>query len=247
MSHDTKLWYDLPARTWPHAMPIGNGRLGAMVYGGIAKDCWQMNEDSVWHGGKRDRNPPDALRNLAQLRQLLDEERIVEAEALAQKSFVAIPEGQRHYETLADVQLMFPHTEDQVKNYRRELDLGNALASIVYDVDDIRYTREIFSSYAANVIAAKVTASTPGSVSFALRVRRTNHLPEVGDVKQYDSCLYMDGIDVIDGCLVMKAATGGNGVHIVLTVTVCIDGGKHDHLSDSKEAIRTVTNRFSIH
>lgn len=246
MSADARLWYDLPARRWPHAMPIGNGRLGAMVYGGVQKDCWQLNEDSVWYGGKRDRNPRNALRHLSQLRQLLDEERISEAEALAQKAFVAIPEGQRHYETLGDVQLLFPHRKEAL-NYQRELDLEQAQVSVRYDINGVRYTREIFSSYPANVIAAKLTASAAHSVSFDLRLRRTNHLAEVDSTPQYDSCLYMDTIDVVDGCLVMKAATGGGGVHMALAVTVCVDEGKPGHPLESTIASRIVNNPSSVH
>jgi alpha-L-fucosidase 2 len=91
---------------------LGHGRLGAMIHGGIQKECWQLNEASVWYGENRDRNSPNALVYLAQLRRLLDEERVGQTEALGQRAFVAIPEGQRHYETLGDVQLHFSHTEE---------------------------------------------------------------------------------------------------------------------------------------
>jgi hypothetical protein len=127
-------------------------------------------------------------------------------------------------------------------NYRRDLDLQNALASVEYDIENVRYTHEVFSSHPANVIAAKLTASSPGSVSFDLRLQRRNHLPDIGDLRQYDSCLYMDSIEVVDGCLVMEATTGGEGVHMVLAATVCVDGGEHDHLWESNKPSRIIAD-----
>jgi alpha-L-fucosidase 2 len=211
-------------------MPIGNGRLGAMVFGYASRERWQLNEDSVWYGGPRDRNPTDALRYLPKLRQLLDEGRLQEAENLAQTAFVGMPEMQRHYEPAGQVNLIFPHQEDRVVNYRRDLDLEQAVTTVSYELDGVQYFRELFSSYPANVIAAKLTASVSGKLSFQMRLIRHTGMPMTswaeippGDI---DTCLYMDTISVVDNCLVLRAITGGNGVGLALTATVRVDGGE---------------------
>jgi alpha-L-fucosidase 2 len=140
------LWYTQPARVWPHALPIGNGKLGAMIWGQVQLERWQLNEDSIWYGGPRDRNPTDALKHLPALRQLLDENRVVEAEKLAMRAFMGMPQSQRHYETLGQADLAFPHTEADTSRYRRWLDLETATAGVSYDVGDVTFTRETFSS-----------------------------------------------------------------------------------------------------
>ena len=107
---ELKLWYKKPANLyygWNEALPIGNGRLGAMVFGGVQRERIQLNEDSVWYGGPRDRNNPDALENLPKIRELIKSGKISEAERLAAIALSGVPEGQRHYEPLGDVFIEF--------------------------------------------------------------------------------------------------------------------------------------------
>jgi alpha-L-fucosidase 2 len=95
-----KLWYKKPAnlfKGWNEALPLGNGRLGAMVFGGVQTERIQLNEDSVWYGGPRDRNNPDAFGNLQKIRDLIKNGKINEAEKLAVMALSGVPEGQRHY------------------------------------------------------------------------------------------------------------------------------------------------------
>jgi len=120
---ENKLLYYKPAQDWNSALPIGNGRLGGMVFGHIQNEKIQLNEDSVWYGGPRDRNNPDTLDYLPEVRRLLSVGSLKEAEKLAALSFPGIPEGQRHYEPLGDLLLNFDHMESDYSNYRRELDI----------------------------------------------------------------------------------------------------------------------------
>ena len=236
MAPNLRLWYREPARVWPNALPIGNGKFGAMVWGQVQKERWQLNEDSVWYGGPRDRNPKDALQYLPELRRLLDKGQLAEAEKLVERAFVAMPESQRHYESLGLANLIFPHKETDARNYKRWLDLETATTGVSYDLGEVCFTRELFASHPANVIAAEFTASKPGMVTFDLRIIRQAGMPiqdrspdaREMDPQGVDTNIYMDTVTVVDNVLVMKARTGGNGVQMCLTATVTVEGGMFD-------------------
>lgn len=238
MAPDLRLWYKEPARVWPNALPIGNGKFGAMIWGQVHKERWQLNEDSVWYGGPQDRNPKDALQYLPELRRLLDQGQLAEAEKLVERAFVAMPESQRHYESLGLANLIFPHKEIDARNYKRWLDLETATTGVSYDLGEVRFTRELFASHPANVIAAEFTASKPGMVTFDLRIIRQAGMPiqdrspdaREMDPQGVDTNIYMDTVAVVDNVLVMKARTGGNGVQMCLTATVTIEGGTFNSL-----------------
>ena len=103
MMKQYQLWYDAPAKDWNIALPLGNGRMGAMVFGGTVLERISLNEDSCWYGGFRDRVNPDAKKYLPVVRQLLKEDRIAEAQQLAEEALTATPDGERHYEVLCDL------------------------------------------------------------------------------------------------------------------------------------------------
>ena len=237
MANDSQLWYTEPARKWSDCLPIGNGQFGAMAFGQVQKERWQLNEDSVWYGSPNDRNPKDALKYLPKLRQLLDEGRLKEAEDLAEMAFVAMPESQRHYESLGLVNLIFPHREKETSNYKRYLDLENAVTGVSYDWQGVRYSREIFASNPANVIAGKIWASKPNSLNFNLRIIRQAGMPiqdrspdaREMDPEGVDTNIYMDTVNASNNCLVMKAQTGGGGVRLCLTATVITEQGELMH------------------
>ena len=107
----SRLWYDHPASEWEEALPIGNGRIGAMVYGGTDRERLQVNEESIWLGGPVNRHNPDAKENLPKIRQLLRDGRIPEAEHLMETALSACPEGMHPYQTLGDVQFFFDGIE----------------------------------------------------------------------------------------------------------------------------------------
>src|SRR5690554_7560974 len=104
-----RLWYKRPAKDWNEALPIGNGRLGGMVFGSVIRERIQLNEDSVWYGGPRDRHNRDALKYLPQIRNLLSERKLKEAEELAAMTMTGTPETQRHYEPLGDFYIRMSH------------------------------------------------------------------------------------------------------------------------------------------
>ena len=170
---DLQLWYDQPAQQWTEALPIGNGRLGAMVFGGVTNERIQMNEESVWTGGPIDRANPEALGNIDKVRQLLFDGMYVEGEQLAQQKIMGkrIDGGLHTYQTLGDLYLQF-EGEDNAKNYKRSLDLRKAVATTQFELDGVEYTREVFSSKPDEVIVIRLTASKKGLLNFTVWMNR---------------------------------------------------------------------------
>ena len=169
-----KLWYDQPAQAWTDALPLGNGRLGAMVYGGVAREEFQLNESTLWSGGPYQPTNDEALPNLEEIRRLLFAGRYADAQALADRHSMAKPVLQMSYQPAGNLFLEFQH-EAVPGSYRRELDLETALHSVTYDLlgtglrdDPVRFFRETFVSMPDNVIATRLTSSVPGAVSFEL-------------------------------------------------------------------------------
>ncbi|WNS43095.1 glycoside hydrolase family 95 protein [Paenibacillus sp. MMS20-IR301] len=166
------LWYKQPAVEWNEALPIGNGRIGAMIFGGIREEKIQLNEDTVWYGGPRDRNNEDALPHLPQLRELLMQGRLKEAEELAALTLPGLPETQRHYLPLGDLLLTLDGHDQNAADFRRELDLSDGVARVSYCSGDICYSREIFASYPDQIIVLRFTANKQGAISLKARFNR---------------------------------------------------------------------------
>jgi alpha-L-fucosidase 2 len=160
------LWYRQPARLWTEALPIGNGRLGAMVFGGTAEERLQLNEDTVWTGAPHEYQHEGAVKALPELRRLLSEGRQKEAEELAMREFMSVPLRQKAYQPMADLLLRFPGHETAT-DYRRELDLDSAIASLSYRVGGASYGRETFSSHPDQVLVQRLSASRKGSLTFS--------------------------------------------------------------------------------
>ncbi|NLH41750.1 MAG: glycoside hydrolase family 95 protein [Planctomycetes bacterium] len=163
---DLRLWYDAPATQWTEALPIGNGRIGAMVFGGAAEDRYQLNEDSLWCGGPRDYAHEGAAQYLAQIRQLLFDGKQKEAQDLAGEHFMSVPLGQMPYQPFGDLILTFPGHE-KAEGYRRALDLDTAIATTTYRVDGVTYTRQAIASWPDQVIVVRIGCSRPGAIRFA--------------------------------------------------------------------------------
>jgi len=166
------LWYRQAARNWNEALPIGNGRLGGMVFGRVGKERIQLNEDSVWYGGPSDRNNPDAFANLQRVRELIFAGRLAEAHELALLSMTGVPECQRHYEPLGDLNLQFYGQAGEAVDYRRELILETAAAVTSYRLGDTEYRREVFVSAVDQVMVVRLTADRPGQLSFKAALDR---------------------------------------------------------------------------
>ena len=126
-----KLWYNKPALKWTEALPIGNGRLGAMIFGGIENDRIQFNEETLWTGAPNDYAHKGASKYLGQIRQLLADGKQKEAEDLALSEFMSVPLKQKSYQAFGDLYLHFPE-QKMVSAYHRELDLKNALCRVSY-------------------------------------------------------------------------------------------------------------------
>ncbi|TDE26409.1 glycoside hydrolase family 95 protein [Nonomuraea mesophila] len=159
------LWYTRPAADWLEALPVGCGRIGAMVFGGVATERLQLNEDGIWAGGPHTYDNPEALAALPQIRQWVWEDKWKQAQNLADEKFLGIPSEQAPYQVLGDLALTFPGSEE-FTGYRRELDLTRAVTTVTYVRDGVRHTREVFASNPAQVIVVRHTADKPGSVTF---------------------------------------------------------------------------------
>lgn len=166
-----KLWYRQPAVKWEEALPIGNGRLGAMVFGGVAEERLQLNEDTIWAGEKRDRNNPNGASAIAEVRRLLLAGKVREAEEVADKNIISMPRRMPPYQPLGDLKLRF-FGQENVSDYRRELDLDAGLARVTYKVGATNFTREVFASAPDQVIVIRLTADKPGRISFAASMSR---------------------------------------------------------------------------
>ncbi|WP_321477598.1 glycoside hydrolase family 95 protein [uncultured Paludibaculum sp.] len=165
------LWYRQPAAKWVEALPVGNGRQGGMVFGGVPVEKIQLNEDSIWAGEKRDRNNPEAAKALPEVRRLLKEGRIKEAEALAERSIISRPKRLPPYQPLGDLVLKFSNQAD-VTGYRRMLDLDRGVVRVEYQSGGATYTREVFASAVAHVLVVRLTCDKPGRLNFAATLTR---------------------------------------------------------------------------
>lgn len=175
-----KIWFTRPAETWNEALPVGNGSLGAMVFGGISMERLQLNEESVWTGQPRWDANPDALKNLPKVRKLLFEGRYLEAEKLAQSGILGSfrRDNASSYQTLGDLTLDFGNIRS-VSGFRRELDIEEAVARVFYRIGNTDFNREIFSSAPAQALVIRLTASRPGSITFTARLSRPGNKAEI--------------------------------------------------------------------
>jgi len=192
---DLKLWYRQPAaipaqrpavtwenpKGWIEALPVGNGRLGGMVFGGVPRERIQLNEDSLWSGGPQDADNPSALEALPEIRRLLFAGQYKEAQELTYKRLVCRGQGSGQgngakvpfgcYQTLGDLWLTFDGQEN-FTNYRRELDLDTAIARVSYRVGDAVFTREVFSSAPDQVLVVRLSCDQPGKIAFTASLDR---------------------------------------------------------------------------
>lgn len=169
---DLKLLFKSPATKWDETLPIGNGRLGAMVYGRTQQERLQLNEDSVWYGGSRDRNNPDAKANLPEIRRLLFEGKLKEAEKLAVMALSGLPESQRHYLPLGHLLLDFSLPDGEPDHYERTLDLESGTVTVTFSQGGVLFKRELFASYVDQAIIMRLTADQSGEIGFTTRLER---------------------------------------------------------------------------
>ena len=169
-SIDSTMWYKAPASNWLEALPIGNGRLGAMVFGGVAEEHLQINESTIWTGAPHEYQHEGALKALPRIRQLLAEGKQKEAEDLAGKEFMSIPLGQKAYQPFVDLLIKFEDQAGEPQNYRRMLNLDRGITSVSYELGGARYSRVCLASHPDNVILIALSTSNPKGLNFTVRL-----------------------------------------------------------------------------
>lgn len=177
-SPDLQLWYDRPASEWVEALPVGNGRLGAMVFGGAATERIQFNEDTVWRGEPRSYANKGAHKWLAEIRSLLLAGKQSEAEELAMERFMSVPLRQMAYQSFGDLLIERDGVrDDSLTAYRRYLDLDSGAAGVEFDSNGVSHTQEVFASYPRQVLVVRLTANGNRQLSFTARIE-TSHRVE---------------------------------------------------------------------
>ena len=166
----TQLWYHEPAKSWQDALPVGNGRLGAMVFGGYGEERIQLNEETYWTGGPYSTVHKGGAAVLPEIQRLVFEEKYLPAHNLFGRKLMGYPVEQQKYQALANLHLFF-RDQDSVTNYHRSLDLENGVTSVAYTANGINYKRQVFSSAPDQVIVVRITADKPGSISFTANLR----------------------------------------------------------------------------
>lgn len=170
-AQETVLWYDKPAEKWMEALPVGNGRLGAMVYGGVEKETIQLNEESVWAGPPVPENREGAWKSIAKAREFIFAGNYVSSDSIMQADVLSPRIAPRSYQTLGNLNMDFG-LEGEAQNYRRELDLDRAIATTSFTQNGITYTREVFSTPVDQVIVVKLSANKAKSINVNLSLDR---------------------------------------------------------------------------
>jgi len=183
-----KLWYRQQADAWTEALPVGNGRLGAMIFGGVARERLQLNEDTLFGGRPYDPTNSEARSALQAVRSLIRDGKYREAQSLANEKMMAQPIRMPSYQTVGDLMLSFS-VSAYATEYRRELDLDTALSTVRYRQQDVLYARQVFASSVDDVIVMRITADRPGAVSF----RATFETPMPATASAADDTLLLDG------------------------------------------------------
>jgi len=238
MSHNdpgdvNTIFFSSPAKCWEEALPVGNGKLGGMVFGLPYTERIQLNEDSVWSGGPQDRNNPSALAYLPKIRKLIFEGKIAEAEELCTFALSGTPEEERHYETLGNLFIEFSGKELAYDSYSRWLDLSRAIAVTTFRMNGVTYTREVIASYPRNAMIIRLSSDTPGSLSFHAQLGRGGkpweEIPyQMQTLRRQSYNIYADKITARPGNIqLMEASTGGkDGIAMACGVKVIPFGGE---------------------
>ena len=215
------LWYDTPAAQWEETLPLGNGRLGMMPDGGIVKESIVLNDITLWSGSTQDANNYEAHKYLPEIRRLLKEGKNDEAQHLISQHFVCKGPGSGgpqwgKYQVLGFLDMAFEYPGAKVAtmgNYRRSLDLDNAVANSTFEMDGVTYKREYFTAFGADVGVIRLSASVPGKLNLRISMRR----PERGDTKVVGEELQLAGQ--------LDNGTDGNGMQYMARVRALLDGG----------------------
>jgi alpha-L-fucosidase 2 len=234
-----KLFFDQPAAAWPDSLPVGNGRLGACVFGQPGKDRIQLNEESIWDGEMRDRNNPLGGDAVQRMRQMLFAGQIADAEAVVPTDFLSIPRRLPCYQTLGDLHMDFGAMEG-VTDYRLELNLDTAIATTTFTHGGVQYRREVFSSNPDQVIVIRLTANRIGKISFTATLDRPANF-ETGALAQNRLKLFGQALPVNDnpGLKDKERQVGIRYYSELLAVST-------DGLTSTKNGVLTVVNATGV-
>jgi alpha-L-fucosidase 2 len=244
------LWYRQPATRWNEAMPMGNGLIGAMVFGGTQQERIALNESSFWSGRPHDYNDPQAINYFPQIRDLVFAEKFQEAERMANAHFWGIPASQQCFEPLGDLLLTFDGPEktektektDRTDDYRRELDMETGVAKITYRAGAAVLTREVFVSYPDRIMIIRITSDKPGSVSVHTQLKS----PFPFTVAATPGKLVMDGRwkGPVKGDWIGPVSGEGLGFQAALVARA--EGGKSEAAGDSLQIMRADAVTFVV-
>jgi alpha-L-fucosidase 2 len=227
-SRDMVTWYHQPAQQWLQAMPLGNGRIGAMVFGGVPQERIALNESSFWSGRPHDYNDTNALQYSTQIRDLVFADKFQEAEKMANNHFWGIPKAQEAYQPIGDLMLSFGSTN--FTDYRRELDMETGVVKVSYRSGDAVITREAFVSWPDRVLVVRVSADKPGRINFAAEFRGPYLETSIADHDR----LVMDGTwkgpfpGPATGMAGLIAHTEGKGLRYEAALAAQLKGGRSE-------------------
>lgn len=174
------LWYSQPAlRDFYEALPIGNGRLGAMIHGYTDKELIRLNEESIWSGGPMVKIPATALAALEPLREQILDGRLTEADQNWVANFTPEYDDMRRYQPAGELRLDFNHTLNETSGYRHSLDISNGLSSLSYVFGGVEYTREAFGNAPNNVLAFRISCNSSRSLSLDVSLSRDRNVTEL--------------------------------------------------------------------
>lgn len=222
-----RLWYDEPASKWTEAMPLGNGRLGAMVFGKVPKERLQLNEESLWAGEPTDAYPDNFPENIRRLQQLVLAGKISQARELGLAKLTKSPTSFRSYEPLADMWIEMDHGP-KVEDYRRQLDLNTGVATTEYRLGDVRMKREVLISAVDDVLAVRLSASEPGMIRARIQLTRKKDMKVTA---AHSNRLYMHGqiVDIAapEGYEDNPGGSGPGGEHMKFAARLLVraEGG----------------------
>ena len=239
---DMMLWYRQPAQQWLQALPLGNGMIGAMVFGGVPQERVALNESSFWSGRPHNYDNPEALKYFPQIRDLVFADKLQEAEKMADDHFFGIPKAQEAYQPIGDLVLTFPDTN--FTDYRRELDMETGVARVSYRQGDALITREAFLSWPDRVLILRISADKPGRISFGAQFRG----PYLETAAADRDRLVMDGTwkgpfpPPRPGNPAQIARTEGKGLRYEAAMNVRLEGGR----SEAAGSTLNITNADAV-
>ena len=207
MNPSTELYYNSPAADWNDALPVGNGRMGGMVFGKPADELIQLNEDSLWSGGFRNRNNPKAYDNLEKIRTLIREEKTTEAEELCADAFYGTNENQRHYQPLGDLHIW--QSVGEYEGYVRSLSLDTAVCVTTFTSGGVKYTRTVIASHPDEVIIVHFSADKKGSISFVSAIDGRDDNYDKNEAYDDKTVLFTVSDGIPYACAITVRAKGG--------------------------------------